>query len=94
RWIAPLNKEKICLHAGKFKKILIVDECRQTGSLSESLVAMLIENKVSSEIEVLAAHDCFITLGVAAAEGLPSKEGIKEKIKSMISLQKKSLESL
>jgi 2-oxoisovalerate dehydrogenase E1 component len=82
RWIAPLNQEALAREVAGAKNILIVDECRKTGSLSEALVAMLVEqhglnsSQPLPRIKVLAAHDCFITLGVAAAAGLPSKDEI------------------
>ena len=79
RWIAPLNHEALARELENSKNVLIIDECRKTGSLSEALVASLVENmKTLPKIKVIAAHDCFITLGVAAAAGLPSKEDIIE----------------
>ncbi len=79
RWIAPLNHEALAQALEDSKNVLIVDECRKTGSLSEALVASMVENmKTLPKIKVIAAHDCFITLGVAAAAGLPSKEEIIE----------------
>lgn len=82
RWIAPLDMQGLAQAVHADKNILIVDECRKTGSLSEGLVAGLVE-KLSAlkqspfpHIRVLAAHDCFITLGVAAAAGLPSRDDI------------------
>ena len=74
RWIAPLDKEALINEIREDRAVLIVDECRKTGSLSEALVTMMVENlPVPPQIKVVAAHDCFITLGVAAAAGLPSK---------------------
>ncbi len=77
RWVAPLNKAKLCEELREIQKVLIVDECRKTGSLSEGIVTLLVEGlKPLPQIAVEAAHDCFITLGVAAAAGLPSRESI------------------
>lgn len=90
RWIAPLNQDLLINEIKNDKNILIVDECRKTGSLSEALVAMMVEKmSVIPKIKVLAAHDCFITLGVAAAAGLPSKEDI---VSSCLSLLGKTAE--
>ncbi len=85
RWIAPLDQMALVNEIKNDKNILIVDECRKTGSLSEGLVAMMVE-KIPSlpKIKVLAAHDCFITLGVAAAAGLPSKDDIIESCLEML----------
>ena len=79
RWIAPLNHEALATELKNSKNVLIVDECRKTGSVSEALVASMVEHLPNlPKIKVLAAHDCFITLGVAAAAGLPSKDEIIE----------------
>lgn len=77
RWIAPLNKIALIQEMQNDQRVLIVDECRKTGSLSEALVAMMVEHMPKlPQIQVLAAHDSFITLGVAAAAGLPSRDEI------------------
>jgi 2-oxoisovalerate dehydrogenase E1 component len=76
RWIAPIDWPKLISVAKDFKNILIVEECRKTGSLSEGLVAGFVEKWPHSQlpkIKVVAADDCFIPLGVAAAAGLPKK---------------------
>ena len=77
RWVAPLDQDGLTKEMKNSKNVLIVDECRKTGSLSEALVTMMVEKMPKlPKIKVLAAHDSFITLGVAAAAGLPSKEEI------------------
>lgn len=77
RWLAPLNHAALCREIANDARVLIVDECRQSGSVSEALVAMMVAHLPRlPEIGVLAAHDCFITLGVAAAAGLPSRDEI------------------
>ena len=85
RWIAPLDKKALAQEIQNDKNILIVDECRKTGSFSETLVTAMVEQlPVLPKIKVIAAHDCFITLGVAAAAGLPSKNEIIESVLQML----------
>ncbi|MGE0763439.1 MAG: thiamine pyrophosphate-dependent enzyme [Bdellovibrionales bacterium] len=77
RWIAPIDKEKLLAEIGESKKVLIVDECRKTGSLSEFLAGLMAENMDPvPRIKIIAADDCFIPLGKAAAAGLPSRDDI------------------
>lgn len=77
RWIAPLDWESLIKAAGEHSRVIIFDECRKTGSLSEALIAGLYERlHFLPKIKVLAADDCFIPLGVAAAAGLPSSQDI------------------
>lgn len=85
RWIAPLDKDGLCEEMKNDKNVLIVDECRKTGSLSEGLVAMMVEKMPKlPQIKVISAHDCFITLGVASAAGLPSRDEIIESCLQMV----------
>ncbi len=80
RWIAPINWEALMGEVTKSRRVLIVDECRKTGSLSEALVSGIVErlnsNSQMTKIKVVAADDCFIPLGPAAAAGLPKKTEI------------------
>lgn len=77
RWIAPVDMDKLIKEIGASKKLLVVEECRKTGSLSEFLVSSLVEKmEALPKIKVVAADDCFIPLGKAAAAGLPKKEEI------------------
>jgi 2-oxoisovalerate dehydrogenase E1 component len=88
RWISPINWDAIVKVASLHRNILIVEECRKTGSLSEGLVAGLVERLSGPlpKIKVLAADDCFIPLGPAAAAGLPKKA---EVIAAVLDLVKK-----
>jgi 2-oxoisovalerate dehydrogenase E1 component len=76
-WILPLPEEALLKAFRGCKSILVVDECRKTGSLSEQIVALFVE-KLSPlpRIKVNAAEDCFIPLGATATVTLPSKESI------------------
>ena len=76
RWLAPLDFESILAAIGPCKRVLIVDECRITGSLSEALMAGLAEAAPRLEVARLAAEDSFIPLGRAATLTLPSRDGI------------------
>ena len=59
------------------ESVLIVDECRQTGSISEALVTLIHEQaETLPKIKRVTASDSFIPLGAAAYEVLPSVENI------------------
>ncbi|AFO93003.1 MFS transporter [Phaeobacter inhibens] len=75
RWLAPLPKEALLAAAAACDKILIVDECRTTGSQSEALMALFYEAEGCPMARVVA-EDCFIPTGPAYAATLPSKESI------------------
>ena len=78
RWLHPLNAEAIVAAVADCTKILIVDECRRSGSLSEKLMTILTEAGRCDAVSRITAEDCFIPLGPAAELVLPSKASIIE----------------
>jgi 2-oxoisovalerate dehydrogenase E1 component len=93
RWLSPLPKEAILQEVVKAKKVLIVDEGRQSGSISEGLMTFLMEEASSNlKIKRITGKDCFIPLGTAWQYLLPSQESI---VDAVIALQsdKKEAES-
>ena len=81
RWLAPLNTEMLAREIQSKSKILIVDEGRRTGSLSETLTTWIIENIFPlPKISRLTGEDCFVPLGTAWEAILPSCDNIVESI--------------
>jgi len=79
RWLAPLNEEAILEAVAPCGHVLVVDECRITGSQSEALLALLHERGAEGvKTARIAAEDSFIPLGRAATVTLPSRDGIVE----------------
>lgn len=78
RWLAPLPAEAILEAAAPCRKVLIVDECRITGSQSEALMALFAERS-GQPVARLAAEDSFIATGPAFGATLPNRDGIVEK---------------
>jgi 2-oxoisovalerate dehydrogenase E1 component len=77
RWMAPIDTDKLVQEIGDCPHVLIVDECRKTGSWSEWMCGLLLEKaNPAPKTKVVAADDCFIPLGKAAAAGLPSQDEI------------------
>ena len=79
RWLAPLNEEAILKAIAPCRSVLIVDECRRTGSQSEALMTLVTERAAHGpNLARLTADDCFIPLGRGATVTLPSRESIVE----------------
>jgi 2-oxoisovalerate dehydrogenase E1 component len=78
RWLHPLNGPAIVSAALSCRKILIVDESRRSGSLSEKLMTIFAEAGHGNDVSRITADDCFIPLGPAAELLLPSKQSIIE----------------
>lgn len=83
RWLSPLPWKQIKQAVRRSQKLLIIEECRVTGSLSEQIAQKILldPDLRSLPTRLVAAHDCFIPLGKAATSGLPSKESILQEIK-------------
>ena len=75
RWLAPLPEDALLRETEGCKAVLIVDECRRTGSQSEGLMTLFSERSGLPAARV-TAEDCFIATGPAYAAPLPSKDGI------------------
>lgn len=99
RWLAPLDWSRLLEAISGFKNILFVEECRKTGSFSEQIVAGIVERmgiaigaSVSiPNVRVLAADDCFIPLGYAAAAGLPKKAEILAAAQEILGMKTRGL---
>ncbi len=85
RWLAPLAKEEIVVAIKDCSNILIVDECRDTGSQSEGLSAFITE-RTGKAVSRITATDCFIATGPAYGATLPSKEQIRSEIERILQL--------
>ncbi len=77
RWLAPLPKEELLKQTKACGAVLIVDECRDTGSQSEGLMALFAEEG-RENIARVTATDCFIATGPAYGATLPTAEGITQ----------------
>ena len=91
RWLSPLPIESILKETANAKNVLIVDEGRESGSVSEGLITLLVERATSSlQIKRITGKDCFIPLGTSWQYLLPSKESI---IEAVIALQSEKEEN-
>ncbi len=75
RWLAPQPDDALLEATDGCGAVLIVDECRRTGSQSEALMTLFAEAG-RSHLSRVTAEDCFIATGPAYAATLPSKDGI------------------
>jgi 2-oxoisovalerate dehydrogenase E1 component len=77
RWLSDIDEKALAKVADSCDNVLIVDECRHTGSISEALVTMLTENCAKTPVlKRITAEDSFIPLGSAAYAVLPSTQEI------------------
>ena len=76
RWLAPVDEAALVEATKGCSRVLIVDECRRTGSQSEALMATFAERAPDVLCRRITAEDSFIPLGRAATLTLPSRDSI------------------
>jgi 2-oxoisovalerate dehydrogenase E1 component len=64
--------------------VLIVDETRRSGGVSEEIVTALIEGGFRGPLRRVAAEDSFIPLGPAAAHVLVQEAAIESAAASLL----------
>ncbi|HYK27844.1 MAG TPA: transketolase C-terminal domain-containing protein, partial [Streptosporangiaceae bacterium] len=78
RWLAPLPYEDLLRAAAGTGRVLIADETRRTGGVSEGVVTTLVDAGFTGRIARVASQDSFIPLGDAAATVLMSEAAIED----------------
>jgi 2-oxoisovalerate dehydrogenase E1 component len=66
RWLAPLPVEDLVREATRCGRVLVVDETRRSGGVSESVLTALIEAGFQGRMRRVASLDSFVPLGPAA----------------------------
>jgi 2-oxoisovalerate dehydrogenase E1 component len=77
RWLAPLPVDDLMREAAAAERVLIVDETRRSGGVSEGVIAALVDRGFDGPIARVAAIDSFIPLGAAANHVLVSEDDIE-----------------
>ena len=78
RWLAPLPVDDILREAAATGRVLVVDETRRTGGVSEGVVASLVDAGFDGRLARVASKDSFIPLGDASSLVLLSEAEIEE----------------
>jgi 2-oxoisovalerate dehydrogenase E1 component len=85
RWLAPLPMADVLREAGETGRVLVVDETRRTGGVSEGVIASLVDAGFDGQIARVASKDSFIPLGDASALVLLSEKEIEEAALALVS---------
>ncbi|MCB9588964.1 MAG: MFS transporter [Polyangiaceae bacterium] len=86
RWLAPLPEADILDNARATGRVLMVDECRQSGGISEAVAAVLLDAGYPIKWRRVASADSFIPLGDAANLVLVQEQEIVDAALSLMSL--------
>jgi 2-oxoisovalerate dehydrogenase E1 component len=85
RWLAPLPAEDLLREAGATGRVLVVDETRRSGGVSEAVITALADAGYAGRAARVTAMDSFIPLGDAAAHVLVSEAGIEKAASDLLS---------
>jgi 2-oxoisovalerate dehydrogenase E1 component len=77
RWLAPLPVDDVLREAGATGRVLVVDETRRTGGISEGVLAALVDAGFDGHLARVASKDSIVPLGDAARLVLVSEEEIE-----------------
>jgi 2-oxoisovalerate dehydrogenase E1 component len=77
RWLAPLPLDDVLREANATGRVLVVDETRRTGGVSEGVLAALVDSGFGGRVARVAGKDSFIPLGDAANLVLLSEDEIE-----------------
>jgi 2-oxoisovalerate dehydrogenase E1 component len=78
RWLAPLPLDDVLREAEATGRVLVVDETRRSGGVSEGVLAGLVDAGFDGPMARVASADSFIPLGDAALSVLVSEEDVEE----------------
>ncbi|WP_194813953.1 thiamine pyrophosphate-dependent enzyme [Nocardia sp. XZ_19_385] len=77
RWLAPLPIDDLLEHARATGRVLVADETRRSGGVSEAVCTALIDAGFEGRIARVTSADSFIPLGPAAATVLLDEAAIE-----------------
>jgi 2-oxoisovalerate dehydrogenase E1 component len=84
RWLAPLPLTDVLREANATGSVLVVDETRRTGGVSEGVVAELVDAGFDGRIARVASKDSFVPLGDAARLVLVSEDEIEAAARALV----------
>jgi 2-oxoisovalerate dehydrogenase E1 component len=76
QWLAPLPAESLLAALGGIGKVLVVDETRHSGGVSESVLAALIDGGFTGAMSRVNSTDSYVPLGPATSHVLLGEESI------------------
>ncbi len=77
RWLAPLPVDDLVHHARATGRVLVADETRRSGGVSEAVCTALVDAGFRGRLTRVTSADSFVPLGPAAAAVLLSEAAIE-----------------
>jgi 2-oxoisovalerate dehydrogenase E1 component len=84
RWLAPLPVEDLLRESEATGRVLVVDETRRSGGVSEGVLAALVDAGFTGRMARVTSEDSFVPLGAAAQHVLLSEETIEKAARDLL----------
>ncbi len=84
RWLAPLPVDDLLREAAATGRVLVVDETRRSGGVSEGVVTALVDAGYDGRVARVASADSFVPLGDAAHLVLVSEDQVVDAARSLV----------
>lgn len=85
RWLRPLPMDALAVEAATAPRILVADETRRSGGVSESVCAALVDLGYAGSLARVTSEDSFVPLGEAAELVLLSEQAIEDAAQRLLS---------
>lgn len=87
RWLSPLPVEAFTAIAADFAAVVVVDETRHSGGVSEGVVAALVDSDFEGKLSRVTSADCFIPLGPAAETVLLGESEVVDAVHRLLGVR-------
>jgi 2-oxoisovalerate dehydrogenase E1 component len=84
RWLRPLPVDDVVREARATGRLLVVDETRRTGGISEGLLTGVLEAGFQGRVARVCAEDSFVPLGDAANLVLVQQEDVESAVRLLL----------
>jgi 2-oxoisovalerate dehydrogenase E1 component len=85
RWLAPLPVDDLLREAERVGRVLVVDETRAGGGVSEGVIAALVDGGYRGALARVTSRDSLVPLGEAANLVLLAEEDVEGAARSLLS---------
>ncbi len=83
RWLVPLPVDHLLEVAAGFPRVLVVDETRRSGGVSEGVLTALVDGGYDGAISRVTAEDSFVPLGPAAAQVVLTEAAVVDALRRL-----------
>jgi 2-oxoisovalerate dehydrogenase E1 component len=84
QWLSPLPHDELLRAAAAFDAVVVVDETRRSGGVSESVVTALVDGGYEGRLTRVTSTDSFVPLGPAADHVLLSEAEIVDAVRDVV----------